>query len=132
MILNQITIPCIDYEASVAFYTLLGMVQIVDAPPRYARFESANGDGATLSLHKVDEKTDAAMVVYFDHGTPEELNAHVTKLKAAGVVFKSDPTSQSWGWREARLEDPAGNELCLMYAGTVRRFPEWRMDGRES
>ncbi len=52
MLLNQITIPCTDYDASVAFYTRLGLTQIVDAPPRYARFEISTGEGATLSIHK--------------------------------------------------------------------------------
>ena len=41
MILNQITIPCLDYSASVAFYEALGMVRIVEAPPRYARWPAA-------------------------------------------------------------------------------------------
>jgi hydroxymethylpyrimidine/phosphomethylpyrimidine kinase len=39
MRLNQVTVPLVDYEASVAFYKLLGLRLIVDSPPRYARFE---------------------------------------------------------------------------------------------
>ena len=69
MILNQITIPCLDYSASVAFYEALGMVQIVEAPPRYARFESPDGSGATLSLHTVSPPVGASAgsgtVIYF-------------------------------------------------------------------
>ncbi len=130
MIINQITIGCIDYDASVAFYRKLGMTQIVDSPPRYARFESKDGSGATLSLHSVDEALGQSTVVYFDHETAEMLDAHVVKLKADGLTFQSGPTDQSWGWREARLKDPAGNEICLMFAGDVRRFPAWRIDGR--
>ena len=33
MELNQITLPTIDYDASVAFYKALGLVKIVDSPP---------------------------------------------------------------------------------------------------
>ena len=57
MRLNQVTVPCIDYAASVAFYKTLGLIQIVDSPPRYARFECPDADGgepATFSLHHVE------------------------------------------------------------------------------
>ena len=130
MILNQITIPCLDYSASVTFYEALGMVRIVDAPPRYARFESADGRGATLSLHTVSASVGSGTVIYFDHPSADALDAHVEALKAKGLVFDSEPTNESWGWREARLRDPAGNEVCLMFAGKARRFPDWRVDGR--
>ena len=53
MELNQVTVPCTDYAASVEFYTRLGLVQIVDSPPRYARFESSAG--STLSIHAAAE-----------------------------------------------------------------------------
>ena len=130
MILNQITIPCLDYSASVAFYEALGMVQIVEAPPRYARFESPDGSGATLSLHAVAAPVGSGTVIYFDHPSADALDAHVENLKAQGLVFETEPTDESWGWREARLRDPAGNEVCLMFAGKARRFPDWRVDGR--
>lgn len=130
MILNQITIPCLDYSASVAFYEALGMVRIVEAPPRYARFESADGSGATLSIHAVTAPVGSGTVIYFDHSSADALDAHVEDLKAQGLVFETEPTDESWGWREARLRDPAGNEVCLMFAGKVRRFPDWRVDGR--
>lgn len=129
-VLNQITIPCLDYAESVAFYRRLGLVQIVDAPPRYARFESASGEGATLSLHAVEEAVEAGVVIYFDHASPEELDRHVEELQREGLSFSSLPADQRWGWREARLADPAGNEVCLMYAGDIRRFPPWRIGER--
>ncbi|WP_254305820.1 VOC family protein [Sphingopyxis sp. BSNA05] len=40
MKLNQVTVGCVDYDRSVAFYRRLGLTQIVDSPPRYARFET--------------------------------------------------------------------------------------------
>ena len=128
MFLNQITLPCTDYEASVAFYSKLGLVQIVDAPPRYARFESTDGSGATLSLHAVDKISPSGTVIYFDHTSRAALDSHVLELQAEGVAFVSEPQDQRWGWREARLHDPAGNEVCLMFAGDHRRFPPWRLE----
>lgn len=131
MILNQITIPCTDYASSVEFYERLGLIQIVDAPPRYARFECAEGAGATLSLHAADNDLPGTTVIYFDHESADELDRHVEQLKAQGLKFKSAPIDQSWGWREARLKDPAGNDVCLMFAGDNRRFPPWRVDGKK-
>ena len=130
MIINQVTLPCLNYEASVAFYQSLGMVQIVSAPPHYARFEMPDGKGATLSVHTVESVPGTGAVVYFDFGSAAELDQHVNELKAKGLAFEKDPENESWGWREARLKDPSGNEICLMFAGSIRRFPAWRMDGR--
>lgn len=132
MMLNQITIPCTDYAASVGFYQRLGLVLIVDAPPRYARFESADGTGATLSLHTVDLPPAAGTVIYFDHPSAAALDHHIDELVAQGLTFQSLPKDESWGWREARLNDPAGNEVCLMFAGSNRRYPSWRVDGRQA
>ncbi|MDX1509696.1 MAG: VOC family protein, partial [Woeseiaceae bacterium] len=38
MDLNQVTVPCTDYDASVAFYTTLGLRQIVDSEPEDQRY----------------------------------------------------------------------------------------------
>jgi hydroxymethylpyrimidine/phosphomethylpyrimidine kinase len=57
----------------------------------------------------------------------EDLDARVAALEAAGLVFLSGPQDQPWLWREARLRDPAGNEIRLYHAGENRRFPPWRL-----
>lgn len=125
MRLNQVTVGCTDYAASVQFYTSLGLTQIVDAPPRYARFETPGGE--TFSIHQVDAVAAPTSVVYFEI---EELDRTVAILKSAGLRFTTDPVEESWGWREARLRDPAGNEICLFWGGQNRRFPPWRIDGK--
>lgn len=129
MILNQITIPCHDYQASVSFYRTLGLVLVVDAPPRYARFETQGGEGATISLHLVSDSKRSDAIVYFDHPSAKALDEHVEFLIKKDISFIKRPTDEPWGWREARLFDPAENEICLMYAGRNRRFPPWRVDG---
>jgi hydroxymethylpyrimidine/phosphomethylpyrimidine kinase len=123
MKLNQVTVIARDYDASVAFYKALGLTQIVAASPRYARFECENG--ATFSLH-VDAAGAAPgrAVVYFEL---DDLDASVARLKQHGVVFFQEPRDERWLWREARLHDPAGNEICLYHAGENRRFPPWRL-----
>lgn len=124
MILNQVTLPTRDIARGAAFYRLLGFVQIVDAAPRYARFELPDGL-ATLSLElSTGQASDPRTVIYFEC---DELDATVEKLRARGVSFTQGPRDEPWLWREARLRDPDGNELCLYHAGENRRFPPWRL-----
>lgn len=125
MDLNQVTIPCTDYDASVRFYTALGLTQIVDSPSRYARFETPAG--TTLSIHRVEQATsDSGVVIYFE---VDDVDAAVATLKARGLTFESEPENRRWLWREAYLEDPAHNRVCLYHAGENRRFPPWRLSG---
>jgi hydroxymethylpyrimidine/phosphomethylpyrimidine kinase len=119
--LNQVTVPASDLTASEHFYRTLGLRQIVQSKPRYARFETEGG--ASFSIATDAEYT--APVVYFECG---DLDTTVTFLKQQGLVFDQDPKDESWGWREARLRDPAGNSVRLYQAGEMRRFPPWRID----
>ena len=120
--LNQVTLPARDYAASVAFYKLVGLTQIVDSPDNgYARFEAANG--VTLSIH-ADGTVAGGAVTYLESGA---LDAWCAYLSRRGVRFDQQPRDEEWGWREARLEDPAGNALCLYQGGEYRRFPPWRV-----
>ena len=121
-VFNQVTLPARDYDASVAFYRQLGFRQIVDSPSNgYARFEAANG--TTLSIH-VDDGLQSGAVVYFES---DRLDAWVSQLASDGLHFEQMPKQEDWGWREARLLDPFGNEICLYHAGENRRYPPWRI-----
>ena len=124
MDLNQVTLPCTDYAASVRFYQALGLTLIVDSPPRYARFETPSG--TTLSIH-VSESSGSAgdTVIYFE---VPNVDLAFRKLSAAGLEFESGPADQDWLWREADLRDPAGNSICIYHAGENRRHPPWRID----
>lgn len=123
MNLNQITLPALDVAASVAFFRGMGFVQIVDSA-HYARFECLAGD-ATFSVHAVDHvSADSGAVVYFEC---ENLDEQVRTLESKGYEFSSQPVDERWLWREARLNDPAGNVLCLYHAGSNRKDPPWRV-----
>ena len=120
--LNHVTVGCRDYAASVIFYKSLGLDLIVDSPSSgYARFEAPNG--VTFSLHHSDNIA-SSIIVYFES---KRLDAWVTELASQGFAFEQLPQDESWGWREARLLDPAGNIVCLYSAGENRRFPDWRI-----
>lgn len=121
MNLNQVTLVCTDYTASVEFYKTLGLTQIVDSPPRYARFETPGG--ATLSIHS-GQPTGPGTVIYFE---VDDVDAVVAELQGRGLEFDTQPVDQGWLWREAYLTDPAGNRLCIYNAGQNRRFPPWRI-----
>ncbi|MCR5889914.1 VOC family protein [Hymenobacter sp. J193] len=124
MNLNQLTVPSHNLSVAVAFYQRLGLRLIVDAQPRYARFECPGGD-ATFSLHHAEElPTGHGIWIYFECA---DLDERVSQLQAAGLTFDALPTDQPWLWREARLKDPDGNPLILYYAGKNRKNPPWRV-----
>lgn len=123
MRLNQVTLPSADVARGAAFYRKLGLRQIVESLPKYARFECPGG--ATLSLHVSDRPPGpTGAVVYFEC---EDLDARVAALKQQGLEFDSDPVDTSWLWREAYLHDPDGNVICLYWAGDNRLRPPWRL-----
>lgn len=119
--LNQVTVPADDLAESERFYRALGLRQIVRAGPRYARFETEGG--ASFSIEARDEMAQGA-VTYFECG---DLDVTVSYLQQQGFAILSGPRDEQWGWREARLNDPAGNQICLYQAGETRRFPPWRI-----
>lgn len=124
MAFNQVTIGCIDLEHSIAFYEALGFrIIVLSQDNGYARFEAPNE--TTLSLHQ-GLAVPAGAVLYFEHSN---LDHWVDQLTESGLTITQAPADQSWGWREARLCDPAGNPICLFSAGEYRRFPPWRVVG---
>ena len=125
MNLNQVTIPSIDVQKSVEFYIKLGLHLIVDASPRYVRFEFPKGE-STLSVHFVEELPKGnGITLYFEN---EDLDEEVKKLQSKGIEFVQLPKDQSWLWREAHLIDPDGNKLILFNAGEYRKNPPWRIN----
>lgn len=123
MNLNQVTIPCREYAESVDFYTRIGFRQIVDSPPRYARFETEEGTTFSIHLASIDHPCDH-FVVYFE---VDDVDATVSRLESLGIKFDRGPTDQTWLWCEAFTRDPAGNVICIYHAGQNRRFPPWRL-----
>lgn len=124
MDLNQVTVPSTDVGRAVEFYKRLGLIQIVDSVPRYARFVCPDGN-STFSVHVADDVArGSSAVVYFEC---DDLDERVARLKQAGISFESDPVDQSWLWREAYLRDPDGNLICLFYAGENRLNPPWKI-----
>jgi catechol 2,3-dioxygenase-like lactoylglutathione lyase family enzyme len=124
---NHVTLVVRELERSKAFYTALGLTQLVDAPPRYARFTFPGGD-ETLSI-EVDPAAAGApgsAQLFFEC---DALDETVAALKAKGLVFYQEPTDMFYGWREARLRDPDGHDLRLYRENlpNQRLDPPWRI-----
>ena len=101
------------------------MTLIVDAPPRYARFECPDGD-ATFSIHLATElPSGTGIIIYFEC---EDLNSQVKQLEENGIIFDAPPTEQTWLWTEARLKDPDNNQVLLYHSGENRKNPPWRIN----
>lgn len=125
MNLNQITLPALNVEESTLFYKTLGLKLIVNALPKYVRFECSNGE-STFSLHKVEflENTSESVSVYFE---VEDLEATISQLKAKGITFDTHIIEQPWLWNEILLKDPSGNKIIIYHAGENRKNPPWRI-----
>jgi predicted enzyme related to lactoylglutathione lyase len=122
MRLNQVTVTLPDLESGWQFYRALGLVPIVDARPRYARFQCPDGD-SSFSLH-LGEAGGGGTTVYFEC---DDLDKRVAALQAAGISIASGPEDKPWLWREAELFDPGGNRVLLYRAGENRLNPPWRL-----
>ena len=124
MNLNQVTIPSLNVEKAVTFYKTLGLQCIVDALPRYVRFECPEGE-ATFSIHKVNALPQGnGITVYFEN---KNLDKHIKKLQKKGIVFEELPNDKTWKWREAKLKDPDKNQIIIFRAGKNRKDPPWRI-----
>ena len=128
MRLNQVTLPCTDYAASVNWWQRFGLTLIVDSPDRYARFECPVIEGeepSTLSLHIVEPFVPGDWpAVYFE---VSDVFMEVGGRCMAGIHPLGEPERKDWKWTEAWYQDPAGNRVCLYTAGKNRRFPAWRV-----
>jgi catechol 2,3-dioxygenase-like lactoylglutathione lyase family enzyme len=123
---NHVTLIVADLERAKRFYKALGLEQIVDAPPRYARFVFPENE-ATLSVEVTDGASPPGAnqaQLFFEC---DDLDERVATLEAAGFHFDQPPTNMSYLWREARLRDPDGHDLRLYKAGDNRLNPPWRM-----
>jgi catechol 2,3-dioxygenase-like lactoylglutathione lyase family enzyme len=123
MRLNQVTVGSVNLTKSEAFYTTLGL-QLIVRDRHYLRFECPEG-GSTFSIELVGAvPADEQVTIYFETGDLDDL---CDRLTVAGIQFDQGPRDMPWLWREARLSDPDGHNLCLFDAGENRRHPPWRL-----
>lgn len=119
--LDQVTVSVTDLPRAFDFYQRLGLHPVVRSD-HYARF-IAPGNEATFSLH-LAESVESTTVVYFQL---DDLDGFVAGLSERGLQIDQAPRDQAWQWREAYLNDPDGNRICLYHAGRIRTNPDWRL-----
>ena len=115
MNLNQVTIPVLDLERSIAFYQTLGLQLIaLHSNDHYARFVCPDGS-TTFSLHVVTELPSGEGIwIYFE---VENVAEEVAKLETAGIVFEEQATDQPWLWREARFKRSGWQSIADLPCG---------------
>jgi catechol 2,3-dioxygenase-like lactoylglutathione lyase family enzyme len=87
MNLNQVTITSSNLKKSSVFYKKLGLKLIVDALPRYARFECPEGN-STFSIHLGDVQISNNVCLYFEVASLEKT---VDEFIKKGIVFETHP-----------------------------------------
>jgi catechol 2,3-dioxygenase-like lactoylglutathione lyase family enzyme len=123
MRLNQVTIGAADLSKSEQFYNTLGLHLIVK-DDHYLRFECPEGE-STFSIELVASVPRGEQVtIYFES---DDLDGLCSRLITQGLQFNQTPQDMPWLWREARLTDPDGHQLCLFSAGDNRKYPPWRI-----
>ncbi len=123
MTLNEVTDPALAVGASVAFYKRLGRTLIVSSP-HYARF-TCPADDATFSVQLVDAvQPSSSTLVYFETASLDET---VKQLQRDHMAFVQQSRGEPWLWREALIAEPAGNVICLYWAGVNRLNRPWRI-----
>lgn len=120
--LNQITVSATNIDRAFDFYKKLGLHPIVKSD-HYARFV-VTGNEATFSIHAAD-KVGSSTTVYFE---VDDVDKKVAELESKGFTFKIKPADQPWEWREAYMEDPDKNIICIYHAGKIRLIPDWRLE----
>lgn len=124
MRLNHITLPVTNVEASVGFYTRLGLTQIVANYPEYARLLSPQGE-VTLSLHRAGQSAGSSRASI--HFEVDDVDQTVERFKREGFIFVCDPVDQPYLWREAIMLDPDGHRVFVYHAGENRLDPPWHV-----
>lgn len=106
-----------DVDAAVAFYAgRLGFVLGADARPALAELVRGSlrlilsGPASTAGRPMPDGRRPAAGGWNRIHLVVDDLDAEVSRLRAAGVAFRNDVVSGPGG-RQVLVEDPSGNPV---------------------
>ena len=118
--LNAIGIVSKELGASIRFYRLLG---VAFPEPDGDHVEATLPNGLRLMLDTLElikkldpdwtEPAGHRMVLAFECGAPDEVDAVHAAVTAAGHRSKSEPWNAFWGQRYAQVVDPDGNVVDL-------------------
>lgn len=123
---NHVTIFVTELDRSIRFYEALGLVLIVHAAPRYARFW-VPANNATFSVEVPPGAKPAVSDPTHFYFECDDLDSTFARLSSAGLSVTLPPTEMDYLWREAHLQDPDGHQIRLYSAGINRLYPPWRL-----
>ena len=126
-VFHQLNIVADDFDATVAFYRLLG-IRIEEAPRspdgiRHAKARTAEGLLLEFDNHVLAQTYNAAWrgsnpgsrtVIGFALATREAVDHRYAQLVDAGYEGLQPPYDAFWGQRYAVVADPGGNHIGLM------------------
>jgi catechol 2,3-dioxygenase-like lactoylglutathione lyase family enzyme len=109
-----------DVPAAVTFYTtLLGFTLEQDASPAFAAVSRdgvrilLSGEGSSGKRPLADGRRQTPGGWNRIHLSVADLQAEVTRLRAAGVPFRTDEIVSGPGGAQVIIEDPSGNPIEL-------------------
>lgn len=126
-VLNQVNVIAGDWEASLAFYRLLGL-EISGGgefpPGTGSRHAAVHMTAVTVSLefdttqmlhfYAADSDNVRGVVLGFAYPSAAAVDAAFQRLSGAGHTVRQPPHDAFWGARYAIVEDPNGNAVGLM------------------
>lgn len=109
-----VVLDCSDLDRAGAFWcAALGYVPVDAASDLYLSLRPAEGDGIELLLQRVPDVKVQKNRMHLDLRAPE-MAAEVERLLALGARRVTDTPIEEEGWRRHILEDPDGNEFCVL------------------
>jgi catechol 2,3-dioxygenase-like lactoylglutathione lyase family enzyme len=126
-VFNQVNIVARDWEASLAFYRLLGLPLasgVTDWPPgsggshvgveTSATSTSVEFDNPQLFRIYATPELQTPLILGFGYPSSEDVDAACERVKSAGHTVIRAPHDAFWGARYALVQDPDGNTIGLM------------------
>lgn len=117
---EHITVPSRDLEASISFYSSLGMKLIEHEPLHHAHFENTE-HGVIFTSYYNEQPPSCQVNVYLE----------VHDLKLYEIRFREQILSRehhtSWNGSTLRLSDPDGNFVTLYKLLSQDARPPWNM-----
>ena len=116
---EHITVPTNNLEASIAFYTTLGMELIELESLHHAHFESKEHQ-VVFTAYYNEQRPDDEVKVYLEVDDIELLESRFRESLQSKII------NTEWQGKELRLTDPDGNFVNLYQKQTTTSIPPWQ------
>lgn len=123
---EHITVPSVDLEESITFYTSLGMQLIEHEPQHHAHFENQEHK-VIFTAYYNEKRPDYEVKVYFETSDIEkiELRFRETFAERSRSSINQTVATKDWGGKELELTDPDGNHVILYQKLSADTVPPW-------